>query len=166
MSTKSVSLVVIACMTFSAISCIVQPPQPVPAPQPRVVPPPVVVQPVPPAPFIPPPPGRMPPPMVAQPPAPVPPHLGPAPLVPPRPARVRGPAEMFADVRIGMPRPEVEAMLGRPMVAEVERSGVVEVWYLPPPAVVKPGVPKGGPGAIFVAYRGGKVIEKRPNPQL
>jgi hypothetical protein len=91
----------------------------------------------------------------------------PQPLVPPPHAvRVRGPVELFADVRIGMPRPEIEAMLGKPMVAEVERSGIVEVWYLSPPPVVKPGVPRGGPGSIFVAYRGGRVVEKRLNPQL
>ena len=41
----------------------------------------------------------------------------------------------------------------------------IELYGLSP-AVVKPGVPKGGPGAIFVAYRAGRVIEKRLNPQL
>lgn len=143
MSTKSVALAVMACMMFSAISCIVQPQTPASAPMPKVVPPPVVVQPVPP-----------PPPM-------------PPPLMPSQhPVRMRGPLEMFADVRVGMPRQEVETMLGRPMVAEVERSGIVEAWYLPPPAVVKPGVPRGGPGAIFIAYRGGRVVEKRLNPQM
>jgi hypothetical protein len=167
MSTKYVSLAVITGMMLSAIACIVQPQAPAPVPQPRVVPPPVVVHPVPPAPLVPPPPpAHMPPPLIAPPPGPVPQHLAPAPLVPPHPARVRGPVEMFADVRVGMPRPEIEAMLGKPMVAEVERSGIVEVWYLSPPAVVKPGVPRGGPGAIFVAYRGGRVIEKRLNPQM
>jgi hypothetical protein len=163
MSTSSKSLIVLTCLAFSTVSCIIQPPpQPAPTHVPHA---PVVVTP---APTPPPPPPPPPPFIVMPPPEPVPPPLPPPPPpAPPAPhVRAGGPIEMFKDVRIGMPRPQVEALLGRPVAAEIERAGVVESWYLPPPAVTKPRLPPGGPGAISVSYRAGRVVGKRLNPQL
>jgi hypothetical protein len=76
------------------------------------------------------------------------------------------PVTLFADIKIDMSRPSAELMLGSPVAADVERNGIVEVWYMPPPPVTKPNLPKDGLGSVFVAYKDGRVFEKRLNPQL
>lgn len=72
---------------------------------------------------------------------------------------------MFKDIHVGMTRAAAEEILGRPMAADVARGGIVEAWYLAPPVAKRPH-PKGGPGSIYVAYRAGKVVDKRLHPLL
>ena len=117
MKTRPVLFVALMGLVFCAVSCMIPPPMAVRAP--RQVPPPAPVPVVIPAPIV-------------APPAVVP------------PPKVRGPVELFADIRIGMRRPAVEAMLGAPIATDAARGGVLEAWYLPAPPVTKPALPKGG----------------------
>jgi hypothetical protein len=78
----------------------------------------------------------------------------------------KGPLALFGEVRLAMSRPDVETLLGDPIAAEAKQNGIVEVWYMSAPPVIKPQFPQSGAGAILVVYKDGRVVEKRLNPQL
>ena len=137
---QSEFLVVCECLTFGLTSCVTPSPSP-PVEEPT---PPVVVVPV-----------KKPVPVEA------------VTQTPPLPnAAPRDPLALFAYIKIDMPRTGVESIFGSPTVADVERNGLTEVWYMAPPPITKPNLPKDGLGSVFVAYKDGRVFQKRLNPQL
>jgi hypothetical protein len=74
--------------------------------------------------------------------------------------------ELFAGVRLGMTRGDVDALLGPPVdvASSSSLSSVVEAWYLPPPPL-EPTESPYAKGTIGVTFSSGKVVSKRLNPQ-
>src|SRR5262245_55878682 len=75
--------------------------------------------------------------------------------------------ERFEGIQVGMPRSEVEARLGHPVLCYNVHPLVVdeEAWYLPPPQIGLVDAPW-GPGSICVRYTiDGRVASKDLNPQ-
>src|SRR5436309_2498158 len=74
------------------------------------------------------------------------------------------PRDLFAKVQIGMPRLQVDALLGAPSVPQL--SPDQDAWYLPPPRIEFHESPF-APGTIGVRFTAdGRVASKRLNPQF
>ncbi len=77
--------------------------------------------------------------------------------------QVEGTKALFQSIAIGMDREEVEKLLGKPILPEIEPG--FEVWYLSPPKIRTYESPC-APGSIGITYSGGKVVKKTLNPQV
>ncbi|HWX18742.1 MAG TPA: hypothetical protein VN578_02440 [Candidatus Binatia bacterium] len=73
------------------------------------------------------------------------------------------PRQLFREIHIGMPRSQVDVILGVPEVPQTSPSE--EAWYLPPPRIGFSESPY-APGTIGIRFTAdGKVAAKRFNPQ-
>jgi hypothetical protein len=74
------------------------------------------------------------------------------------------PRELFSKIEIGMPRSQVDLLLGAPSFPG--RSPDQEVWYLLPPRIELHESPF-APGTIGIRFtENGRVASKRLNPQF
>ena len=74
------------------------------------------------------------------------------------------PRELFAKIQIGMPRSQVDALLGAPSVPQL--SPEQDAWYLPPPRIELHESPA-APGTIGIRFAAdGRVASKTLNPQF
>jgi hypothetical protein len=74
------------------------------------------------------------------------------------------PRELFAAIRLGMSRAEVEKLLGAPTAPSTPPDQ--GIWYLPPP-ILEPYESPFAPGTIGLTYSpGSRVTAKVLNPQL